>query len=154
LSDETVKLDTRGLDRLIKSLKGEIPEVQVGILGAKDKRTIGAANSNAAIGAKHEYGGDGMPIRSFLRMPLKTRLSEYLEKAGAFDKVAFAQVVKEASLITWMKKIGVVAETVISDAFATGGFGKWKRSNMKFKKVKQTLVETQQLRGSISSRVK
>ena len=50
--------------------------------------------------------------------------------------------------------MGAVGESIVQDAFSTGGFGKWKPSRMENKQTKQTLVETQQLRNSITSDVK
>lgn len=110
--------------------------------------------NNAEIGAKHEFGEDGMPQRSFLRVPLIDHLNKYIESSGLFSKQVLQQVIAERSIRAWVQNIGLVAETVIGEAFDSGGFGKWKPSNMKYKKVHQTLVETQQLRNSITSEVK
>ncbi len=52
-----------------------------------------------------------------------------------------------------MKRIAIVALDVVLGAFATGGYGKWKPSNMEHKKVHMTLVETQQLRNSVTEEV-
>jgi hypothetical protein len=64
------------------------------------------------------------------------------------------QVVREGSIAAWMEKVGVTAERIVADAFATGGFGLWAPSNMEHKLVQQTLVETQQLRNAIVSELK
>lgn len=158
LSAEThlpdVEFKDYGMDSFIESLK-DIPVIRVGILGNKSKASKRSTASNASIGVKHEFGQDGMPQRSFLRMPLIERLQPELEfKTGLLTEASIKQVVKERSLKSWMLKIAIVCEAVIADAFDTGGFGKWRPSNMKFKKNKQTLVETQQLRNSITSEVK
>jgi hypothetical protein len=115
-------------------------------------RRSSAGETNAKIGLKHEFG-IGVPMRSFLRIPIADNFQQYLENAGAFDSDAFKKVIAKKSLTLYVKRMGIVGETIVSDAFATGGFGKWKESQMKDKKVKQTLVETQQLRNSISSEV-
>lgn len=146
-----IELKDKGLKQLMAAFKGEIPQVKVGILGDKSARD--GKTSNAAIGAAHEYGTTELPIRSFLRTPLNDHLSEYLQNAGAFDPATFKDIIKEGSILNWVKKIGVVAEQVVQEAFASGGFGQWKPSNMDHKKVKQTLIETQQLRNSITSKV-
>lgn len=151
MADE-FKLDTKKLDALVKAFKGKIPKARVGVLSSKASRSGKDANNNASIGAIHEFG-IGMPQRSFLRIPIADNLMKYLERSGAFKKTAVSEVIKTKQLGTFMAKIGVVAETVVLDAFASGGFGKWKPSQMRYKKVKQTLVETQQLRNSISSEV-
>lgn len=143
----------KGLDAILKALKGPLPMARVGILGGGNSRS-GKQSSNATIGAKHEFGEDGMPIRSFLRVPIIDNMQRYLEKSGAFTKDVLKQIVSEKSLTQWVKKLGIVGESIVADGFASGGFGKWKPSNMRFKQNKQTLVETQQLRNSITSEVK
>lgn len=151
--EKVVELKDKGMNNLIKALKENLPTARVGILSGKNART-GAANSNATIGAKHEFGNEGMPIRSFLRMPITDELQKYLEQAGAFDKPTLDAVIKSGSIEKWMEKIGISAVAVVLEAFNTGGFGKWKSSNMALKETKQTLVETQQLKDSISYEVK
>lgn len=151
---EKTELKIEGLQKLLKALKGEIPGVRVGILGKHNHRSGKGNETNATIGAKHEYGADGMPQRSFLRIPIAEHLQAYLDKSNAFKPDILKRVVKEGNIIPWLEKIGITAEAVVSDAFDTGGFGKWTPSNMKYKKVHQTLVETKQLRESISSEVK
>lgn len=139
----------KGLANLIKALTVKSPTVKVGILGTKDSRTgDDKSKSNAIIGARHEFNG-----RSFLRQPLNENLQKYLLSSGAFDKKAFREVVKTKSLLPWIQKLGILGVQIVNEAFDTGGFGKWKPSNMDRKIVKQTLVETQQLRNSITSEV-
>lgn len=150
---ETVTLKTAKLDKLIAAFKGQMPQARVGILGDSAKPGKRANSENATIGAKHEYGQDGLPVRSFLRMPLQTQLQAELERSGAFKKDALKRVVKDGSILQWMRNIAFTAEAVVLKAFDTGGFGNWKPSNMARKKTKQTLVETQQLRNSITSEV-
>lgn len=145
-------LDTRGLDKLIRLFKGKIPVARVGILG-KNGRTHGIA-TNAQIGAKHEFGLDGMPIRSWLRAPIAENMQKYLEEAGLNNQTVGAKILKQSGLTQLVAKMGVIAEKIVLDGFATGGFGKWKPSNMAHKKNKQTLVETQQLRNAVTSEVK
>lgn len=148
----TVLLDDNRLQKLIKSLKGKVPKVRIGVLGDKDARQ-GTEKTNAEIGAKHEFGLDGMPQRSFLRMPLNNFLMNYIEKNKGFDEDVLSKVIKEGSIRVWVGMVGGIAEEVVQEAFNSGGFGQWKPSNMEHKKVQLTLVETQQLRNSISSEV-
>lgn len=149
--ENSFEFSHKKLDDFIKSLKN-VPVARVGILGDKNSRRDD--NSNASIGIKHEFGQDGMPIRSFLRIPLIDNMQKYLEGTKAFEKSTLNEVLASKTLLPWVKKLGILAEAIIADAFATGGFGKWKPSNMRFKKNHQTLVETQQLRNSITSEVK
>jgi phage gpG-like protein len=143
--------NTDGLDKLLKALK-KPPSIKVGILGSNDSRN-GKASSNATVGAAHEFGTSTLPQRSFLRVPLSDNLSKALQKAGLLEKKVIAEAVKTGSLIKLLKQIAITAEAVVLDAFDTGGDGKWKPSNMTKKKNQQTLVETQQLRNSITSEV-
>lgn len=155
--NETIEIDTKGLDKILKALKGKLPVGRVGILGEDNLRSgkdKNGAPGNAFIGAQHEYGNSELPPRSFLRMPITENLRQYLDESGAFTKDVLNQVIKEGSIKEWVQKITTIAETIVIDAFDSGGFGKWKPSNMANKKNHQTLVETQQLRNSISSDVK
>lgn len=145
------------LKKLLFILKNP-PKVRVGILGNKNARPDG--KSNATIGLKHEFGlydatiKQQLPVRSFLRMPLIEKLQDKLEESkGLFTQKVLKQCMEEKSLAPYLKNLGIVAERTIADAFHTGGFGKWKVSNMRFKTNHQTLVESGKLRDSISSEV-
>lgn len=154
MSDDTVSFDKRALDKFLKSLKGRLPSVQVGILGDKDART-GKAASNATIGAAHEFGTGKLPQRSFLRVPIAQNLSSYLTKYNAFDKDNLKKVIDEGKLNSWMAQVGFVAEQIVADAFNSGGFGEWPpwiTPNYQ-NNTGMLLVDTQQLRNSITSRV-
>lgn len=155
MSDETT-LETKGLDKLVKALKRDPPQARVGILGSKAARsaTGKVSASNATIGAVHEFGAIKIPQRSFLRMPLSEHLGPRIEKSGAADKDVLAEVIASGTMVPWLQKIAILAESIVHEAFDTGGFGKWKPSDMKNKKNQQTLVETQQLRNSITWDVK
>lgn len=153
--DVTIELDTKNLDKLTKALKREVSKIRVGILAAgarHDKNSNGL--TNAQVGAFHEFGTSTLPIRSFLRMPLKDHLPKKLETSNAFNKDVLKQVVDQGKLTAWLKLVAFFAEATVSDAFATGGFGTWIKSDMTHKKNHQTLVETQQLRNSITSEIK
>lgn len=152
MSDD-VTLNVANLDKLLKALGQKQPVARVGILGTKNSRT-GKVNSNATVGAAHEFGTSTLPQRSFLRVPITDNLQHECESAGAFDKDTLKAVIAQGTVIPWLKKIALIAEGIVIGAFDTGGYGKWKPSNMTHKKNKQTLVETQQLRNSITSEVK
>lgn len=178
MSDDTVTMKTAGLDNLIKALSENASKVRLGILGSHAQRManvqtdsitgesfhdgeISTAN-NAEIGLKHEFGGPStlpngkvinLPQRSFLRVPLIQQYQKYLDASGAFDRATLMSVLKKGTFEKWLSKLGMVGEQVVLEAFDTGGFGEWKESNMSFKTNHQTLVETQQLRNSITSEV-
>lgn len=153
-------LNTRGLDDFIKAFKGKLPTVAVGVLAQKNARAIGtevagpAILTNAVVGAAHEFGTSKLPRRSFLRFPLFLYLSKRYEERELGSKVEMERIIKTQDITPWLKKIGILAEEIVQEAFATGGFGAWKQSNMAKKKVHQTLIETQQLRNSITSEVR
>lgn len=143
-------LDVSGLEKIERMMKGKMPSIKVGIMGdgaARDEAT------NAEVGVAHEFGTENLPQRSFLRMPLNLKMNEYLENSGILDENVFAKAIKEGGVFTIAKKLGIMGETIVLDAFDTGGFGEWEPSDFSNKKVHQTLVETQQLRDSITNRV-
>lgn len=148
--DNNTSLKIEGLEKILKALKAK-KSIKIGILGDKNART--EENSNAEIGARFEFGVEGQQQRSFLRMPLSQYLFKNLQNAGLVDKETLKEVIKEGSLVPYLKKIAIVAEGTVLQAFDTGGFGEWPPSNMDFKKNHQTLVETGQLRNSITSRI-
>jgi hypothetical protein len=159
LSDDTIEFKSDGLKQLLKALESsKINRARVGVLGDKTARTSESSDqgnkTNAEIGAKHEFGDDEVPIRSFLRVPISEKMQSFLEDSNAFNKEALAEVIKSGSIEEWLKKLGILGEQIVAEAFATGGFGQWPPSNMKYKKNHQTLIETQQLRNSVTSDVK
>lgn len=156
MSEETVQLQNKNLEQLIKAFSGNIPVARVGILGDKTVRQSGEDKTptNAEVGAAHEFGTSKLPIRSFLRVPLTLKLNQTLEQSGAFKEDTIKRVIKDGSIENWVQKIGIVGEGIVQNAFDTNGFGLWKISKMTHKKTKQTLVETQQLRKAITSDVK
>lgn len=155
MSDTTVTFNSKPLQQIVKALRGKPPVVRIGIFGAKDSRSSGKL-TNAEIGAKHEYGLDGMPQRSFLRIPLMERLPGAMENARAFDRPALAEIVRSGSILVWMKKMAIIAEDVVAGAFDSGGYGKWPAwKNPHYQNnTGKILVDTQQLRNSITTEVK
>ena len=152
MSDEDTTYNSKPLDELLKAMKSKSVTAKIGILGQKDSRTTTEKNgttSNATVGAAHEFGTSKLPQRSFLRMPIAEMLPKKLEEAGALDENALKQVMKNG-FGNYVEKIAILGVATVLEAFDTGGYGTWKPSDMERKKVKQTLVETQQLRDSIS----
>lgn len=156
MSNDAFEFRDFGLEKLLKALKGKEVYARVGVLGDKNSRS--GDNSNAEILKKHEFGeitkiggrDVKLPERSVLRVPIMDNMKKYLKEAGAFDEKVMKQVIKDGSLVSFAEKVGLIGLRIVQDAFSTGGFGKWKKSNMRFKKNHQTLVETQQLRNSIT----
>lgn len=158
---DDIELKTKGLDQLIKAFKGKIPVARVGILGDSAREVVQVQSksgsftskqgpTNAEVGAAHEFGQ-----RSFLRAPLIENLNNQVKKSGGFDDAALKEVIKTGSIMTWMKKIAVIAENVVGHAFDTGNDGKWKQHAPGYtNNTGQILVDSEQLKRSISSEVK
>lgn len=155
----SIVFDIKKLKEWEKRLMEEV-ELHIGILGAKtDRATQKKYNyDNAGVGKKHEFGlfapeiGKRMPVRSFLRMPMKTHYFKRVEKTR-MPKEDFEAFIHPNDKIKFYRRFGEIAKRLIDDAFKTRGFGQWRESVMSFKKVHQTLVETSQLRRSITFKV-
>jgi len=154
---DAVKMNLKGMDDFKKALKkAKNASLKVGILGSSAVRGAGTSAdtlTNASIGASHEFGTSSLPRRSWLREPLQDHLFKKMESSGLFGKSVADGIVKKKSLKDFLEKTGVVCIAVIAEGFATGGYGKWKPSNMAYKKVAMTLVETGQLRDSVTYEV-
>lgn len=161
MSDD-LKLDTKNLDGILKALKGNMVRARIGVLGGNSMRnnvsSSGKINvkTNATIGSYHEFGVPGkLPMRSFLRVPISEHLQSELESKGAFTDKEMKRVIGEGSVIPWLERIAVVAYGIVMEAFDTGGFGKWPKWSQGYSNnTGQILVDTQQLRNSITTEVK
>lgn len=151
-----MKLENQKLLTLIKIIKENKLKVRVGIIGESAMRPDRL--NNATVGAFHEFGTSKMPMRSFLRMPLATKMDEYIQNVkNIFGTKVINAVYEERSMEPLLKRVGIVAERVVEDAFATEGFGSWAPLSpwtVEHKKNMQILTETGQLRKSITSEVK
>lgn len=160
----------KDLDRLnifANALAGR-GRIQLGIFGNKSSRgDAGAARksgghkvakgsvsgtTNAEVGMVMELGSvtRKIPPRSFLRMPIRLNSEKIM---GDADYTLLAEV---GGLLKFLKKVGIAAENVVQQAFASRGFGNWKplkESTVARKGSDSPLIDTGQLRRSISSRV-
>lgn len=156
MADQDDTIEVKGLEQILKALKKKAPVIKVGILGGHDARS-GKTTSNATIGAVHEFGDPSrnIPQRSFLRMPISTHLQKEMEASGEFDKETLQGVIKTGNLLPWAKKIAAIAEQTVAESFLTSGWGQWSAwKNPKYENnTGQLLIDTQQLRESISSTV-
>lgn len=147
-----------GLERLIKAMKVKAPDTRIGILGDSSRTGQGGEKgeqTNAEIGAAHELGTTTIPKRSFLKKPIADGLKKEMERSGLYDKDALKKVIKEASLVPWMDRAAICAEACVSDAFETGGNGRWPawKTPGYENRTGQLLIDTQQLRNSVLSDV-
>lgn len=122
MSDEDTTINTKALDKIINSLTNEKFIAHVGILAGKNARSDGL--SNATIGAKHEFGTTKIRRRSFLRMPLFTRLEKELLKAGVTE-TDLDQIIKKEGFRNFTEKMGILGVRIVLQAFDSGGFGTW-----------------------------
>jgi hypothetical protein len=155
-----IKLDFKGLEKIEKAIRGNF-QVRVGILGGSAQRQDEEGEeddsiNNAELGIIQEFGSisKGIPPRSFLRMPLeekKTELVKWLQKQD-LEKMLQSKDFLKDTLARW----GVKAEEIVDSAFSTSGFGKWLANSpatTEKKKSSKPLINTQQLRRSITSEV-
>lgn len=150
-----VKVDLTGLDELHKFLKKTGIKVNVGILEKESSR--GEDADNAYIGAIHEFGHFESNIRanSFLRVPLSEEFPERLKDAKLFTDTQLRRFLEKGNTAEELgNRLGAMAVSTVVEAFTSNGFGKWSTKQGPNKKTGQILVETGQLRDSISYEVK
>ena len=151
----TVTLNTKGLQAFKRQIKAAGKSVaEVGIFQNHNARSD-TDLTNSEIGAKNEFGSlsEGVPERSFLRMPLMTELPEIIEAESAQLEKAFVEDGPKAVL----EQIGFMGEAAIQQAFDSAGFGTWPANSpmtVFMKGSNKPLIDTTQLRESVSSRVK
>jgi len=157
-----VQVKVGKLIKLLNMFKRGFPSVKIGIIGDKAAiiRDDGEHLTNAQIGLIQEFGKHTgkrkIPARSFIVMPLKLHLNKYLKNKSSMTEKAFEKSVKAGKTEEFVAKIGLVAEEVIQDAFATSGWGNWapnRPSTVKRKGSSKPLIDTGELRRSISSKV-
>lgn len=126
----------------------DIPHVYV--IGKKGGLS-GTTMSTAQIGAIHEYGLGGRPKRSFIEMPLRTKLPEIFRWINFYSHTY-------KSLDELFGKIAQMAYDEIMIAFETNGYGKWKKLSESYKKAtgrtEPALTDTGILKSSISCNYK
>lgn len=96
--------------------------------------------SIASVGLIHEFGSvtgrtftykgksvhiSGIPQRSWLRMPIKSRRFKVLNDREFLKSILIVALSNDKELDKWLNYIGLEAVEVIREAFFTGGFGKW-----------------------------
>jgi len=143
-----------GLNEIVKEMGGKYV-TRVGILGQDGARSGDDALGNAEIGLVHLFGSvsRNIPARDFLRFPLEFKSKEFLKgiKSGFsghfFEKGEYKKV---------HELMGIKAENIVQDAFASGGFGHWPelaQSTAERKGSSAILIDSAQLRRSITSDV-
>ena len=157
----TVKLNLDGLTALRAQMEElSKAKVQVGLFSDTAGRVApkNKLQDNPSVGFMHEFGmmfsiaktraRIYLPERSFIRVPLMTRLGDEVQK---FEGWGASFEPKKM-----LGKLGLLAENIIQKAFDTGGFGVWPKLSPRTiarKKSSAILIDTAQLRKAISSRV-
>lgn len=173
-----VKADLTEMYKLMRMLKTDYT-VRIGILGGKaTAQHKGSELTNADIGSFHEFGGTSKngkpqpPQRSFLMMPISSKLNFNQDEMKNMRKLLFKQLFIKKSVEDFYKGLLSKALEVVNNCFATGGFGEWKplaaityarRSAKLPKRVTKRsltywfnhpiLTDTGQLRRSISGKI-
>lgn len=159
MAENDVRLEFKKLQNLINFIRNDMPAVKVGILGESAKRTQGGIN-NAEIGFVNEFGKmtghPKIPARSFLRMPLSMHFMDKVKEKKSLSSKEFEKAITNGKADDFARKVGLVAEEVIQEAFSTNGYGNWKPNapyTVEKKGSSSPLIDTGQLRRSITSRI-
>lgn len=144
--------ELRKITKEIKELTTK--EIKIGI--AADVGTY--TNKDGSVGPKivevgrwHEYGLGDNPRRSFLRVPMidKQFIIQKHIKDG-WNSILSGK----GTALNELGKLGIVGQEISKGAFATGGYGTWKKLNpqtIKKKGSSEILIDTGKLVNSIHS---
>lgn len=172
----------KNLGDTLRALKGG--RVDVGFFAGDASRTkkTPAAQSNSydenltnpEIAAKMEYGDptpqtwvdrkgivrhvSGIPPRSMLRSPLHLHGDKIVAMAKA-DAAAILSKISDIAPLRATKllltRVGIAAEALVQEAFATQGWGDWEPNSPETIDAKESaapLIDTGQLRRAVTSR--
>lgn len=123
-----VKADLTEMYKLMRMLKTDYT-VRIGIIGSKASKSHGENLTNAELGTFHEFGskdGKHPPQRSFLAMPIGTKLNFNQESMKEMRKTLFKQLFLKKAPEDFYKALMSKALEIVENAFATAGFGEWK----------------------------
>lgn len=139
----------KGLLERIAAL-GE-PKVYIGIPASTNARQ--GASNNATIAAVHEMGAPsrGIPARPFLIPTIQNNADKYTNLMAQGFKNALQDKEKAAEVY---EKIGLVASSDVKDYIASGQFVPLKQSTIDRKGSSKPLIDTSEMRNSISWEVR
>lgn len=149
-----IRFNLQGLEELRDQVGGTFI-TRVGILGAKNARSGVEGMSNSEIGVVHEFGSESrnIPPRSFLRFPIEQKAHDLVK---GMTTTSVRNAVERRQYRKVFQILGVIAEGIVQNAFSTGGFGSWqklKQSTINAKGSSAILIDTGELRRSITSDV-
>lgn len=155
-------MSNNGLSIKFKGAIGEIFRklrntgyIQVGITGKKGKTKRGEVTV-AYYGSIHEFGDPAqkIPMRSFLRHPIKTYFPRYLRK----NMVGIIKNIEDGKQEQVLHKLGTQARNIVLQAFKTRGvYGEWKPNSpatIAKKGSSAPLIDIGNLRQSIDYQIK
>jgi len=150
-SQTKLTINLKPLEKLQKELKKPVI-TKVGIMGAKKNRD--GKTDNVTIGAVHLFGSftKGIPIRDWLKMPLLEKKEKLVKRLALFIRL----LLPKGKIKRIYKLLGIEAEAIIQQSFATRGFGKWKDITQETKDRKGSnaiLIDTAQLRKAVISKM-
>lgn len=139
----------KGLLERIAAL-GE-PKVYIGIPSSNNARQ--GASNNATIAAVHEMGAPsrGIPARPFLIPTMERNAEKYTTLMAQGFRNALQDKEKAAEVY---EKIGLVASSDVKDYIVSGQFVPLKQSTIDRKGSSKPLLDTGEMRNSISYEVK
>ena len=159
---EPDEINLEPLNRFIKAVNSPAPPyAKIGILG-KNVQRDGKGSSNSEIGAAHEYGSPekGLPVRSWLRMPLTDHLPGVLENTDLLGEDKLKEVIKEGTIEPWMETVANLAEGTCKESFTNNGYGTWEELSERYEEWKdqwygtgQILVASGQLQDSVTHEI-
>ena len=138
-----------GLIERMKSL-GE-PKVYIGIPASTNARQ--GSSNNATLAATHELGAPsrGIPARPFLIPTMQNNADKYVRLMAQGFKTALQDKTKADEVY---EKIGLVASSDVKDYIVSGQFVPLKQSTIDRKGSSKPLIDTGELRNSISYEVR
>lgn len=145
-----VKVNLINLQRFENALKKKYV-AKVGILKSNSRDD---GFGNAELGAVHEFGSysKNIPARSFLRVPLMNNGKKIIKSVEEKATEAFVNGDPKKAY----RLLGIAGEGIVQNAFETSGNGNWaplKKSTIARKGSSMPLIDSGQLRRSISSEV-
>ena len=138
----------QGYAKAINDVKNK--SVYVGLPKEKATKNYEDGASIIEIGAVHEFGMDNIPQRSFLRVPF----AENKKEIDAFIQKRFEMSGKEIAPIKALEQIGVFAEGISKRSFVENDWVANSPFTIAKKGSSSPLIDTGNLRNSITSIVR
>lgn len=152
--DFKIEFDDKKLQDLKRILENKY-SVKVGVLNGGDYKDDKNNITVAGYGAVNEFGSikRNIPERSFIRAPLLTKLGKSIVENKNYLKDV---IDKQGDMKKVYERLGILAKTIIFNAFETSGDGKWeldKPATVKRKKSSKPLIDKARLIKSIDYEV-